>query len=749
VLAPGFHQSTGMNWQYAYTSHILPSIFTVMLLMAVAVYAWRRRNLPGASWFVIYCLLALPILAFHVIEYLAVDFETKIFWFNVEYLWWLPGTTAMTCFILEYAWPGRWATRRTLALLFVVPVLGLAFTLSNDFHHLLFRGYGFGGDVDPHYGPAGWAFMAYNWGLRVVSTIALVWLFVRSPQHRWPAVLILLAETVVGVLLVLDPLIPESWFFYVPWKTIPVVASAIALFGFRILDPIPLAHQTVIEQLQAGMLVLDLRGRVISLNPAAEGILNGSAQQVKGRLVKELLPAYPEKHLAESGETEIELGNGEGTGPRYYMVTNSLLNDFRGLKVGRLLLLRDVTEQKRAQQQVLEKLSRLHEASSHLIATLDLDQTMVEIARQSAWLLRCQKAGVIRLARENGQFELAADFGFSQDEQQALLADLPGWDFLTELVAQPKTIILQDAMDDHRLPDGARDRLGLSAILITPIWISKNPEEFIFVMEANATTQWREPEIEQLESLANRAAVALISANLHHEREVTAALEERQCIAANMHDGLAQTLSLLGMRVDRMQEIIEDDSDSEIVDALGDIRDVVNLASTEVRRSIARLLETPRPRSSLQYLLQAMLENIRTEGGPVLKFDSGSVRPLYIVSEQTDQVMPAVHEALLNAFYHAKAQTVYVRLESNQGNIHLTVEDDGVGFSLDCPDKYGNHFGLSVMRARAARIGGQIQIGTSPGKGTRITLTWTPEFSELQNSSQSPDMALQANGMGR
>lgn len=344
-----------MLWPYQYNHRIWPSIFTVMLLTVLAVYAWRRRNLPGALWFVIYCLLALPFLAFKVIGYLAVDFETKIFWFNVEYPWWTPGTTAMTCFILEYAWPRRWVTRRTLALLSMVPLLGLAFTFSNDFHNLLFRGYGFNGSVVPLYAPVGWVFVVYNLGLRVVSTIALVWLFVRSPQHRWPAVLIMLAEIIFGVLLVLDPFIQESWFFYVPEKAIPVVACAIALFGFRIFDPIPLARQTVIEHLQAGMLVLDLEGHVMSLNPAAERILNAPANQVKGKLVKELLPAYPEKRLADPGESEIELSFGEGTSLQYYMVTNSLLKDFRGLEVGRLLLLRDVTEKKRARAQILEQ----------------------------------------------------------------------------------------------------------------------------------------------------------------------------------------------------------------------------------------------------------------------------------------------------------------------------------------------------------------------------------------------------------
>lgn len=396
-----------------------------------------------------------------------------------------------------------------------------------------------------------------------------------------------------------------------------------------------------------------------------------------------------------------------------------------------------------------KQLTRLHEASSYLTATLDLNQVTEEVARQSAWLLRCQKAAIIRLGRQNGQFELAAIFGLSQAEQQYLLDELPDWVFLNELITQPKTIIVQAAIDDLRLPEGAVERLGLSAILITPLWTSENPGEFIMVMETNASRRWHGLDIELIESLANRAAVALMNVNLHHQREVAAALEERQRIAANMHDGLAQTLSLLGMRVDRMQEIIDGDRDPKTEEALRDIRDVVTLASTEVRRSIASLQEAPRPRSSLQDLLQAMLENIRTEAGSVLQYEPGSLQPLYIVSKQTDQVLPVVHEALLNAFYHAKAQTVTVRLEAEQEDIRLAVEDDGVGFSLDSSEQYGDHFGLSIMQARAARMGGQFQIDTSPGEGTRITLTWKPEFSESRDSSQQPELALQANGAGR
>lgn len=566
-----------MTGTYAYTPAIWPSIFTVILLTVLAVYAWRRRNLPGVSWFVIYCLFGLTFLAAKVIEFLAVDLQTKIFWFNIEYPWWLPGTTALTCFVLEYAWPGRWVTRRTLILLSLVPLLSLALLFTNNVHNLSFRDYGFQGDVIPLYGPAGWALVVYNLGLRAVSITALAWLIVRSPQHRLPAVLIMIAETVVGVVVVLDPYIEESQFFYVPEKALPVIACAIALFGYRILDPIPLARRTVIEQLQAGMLVLDLEGRVVSLNPAAERILSAPAKQVKGKLVKELLPAYPEKRPADSGETEIGLGFGEGTSLRYYMLTNSLLTDFRGLKVGRLLLLHDLTEQKRAQAQILD------------------------------------------------------------------------------------------------------------------------------------------------------------------QQKVQAALEERQRIAADMHDGLAQTLSYLGLQTDQAAELLQSGQVESVLNEFHHMQEAIDAAARDIRRSIASLQDQPRPLRSLQEALRATVDQVARESGSAIVLTTQIEDPVFIPRDQKEQVLRVVREGLVNASRHAQAERIAVDLNVVGDVITVTVQDDGQGFD---PDQVAiqneAHFGLSIMRARAARVAGEVRIDSQPGQGTRVILTW-PSSAASDNAGRSDE----------
>ncbi len=111
---------------------------------------------------------------------------------------------------------------------------------------------------------------------------------------------------------------------------------ALALFGFRILDPIPLARQTAIEQLHAGMLVLDTEGKIVNLNPAASSILGAPAKHLLGRPIRELLPTGIElaADLQVSGTEQVEInlpgpqrdGVGVGSEPRAYQLEVSSLN---------------------------------------------------------------------------------------------------------------------------------------------------------------------------------------------------------------------------------------------------------------------------------------------------------------------------------------------------------------------------------------------------------------------------------------
>jgi two-component system nitrate/nitrite sensor histidine kinase NarX len=191
-----------------------------------------------------------------------------------------------------------------------------------------------------------------------------------------------------------------------------------------------------------------------------------------------------------------------------------------------------------------------------------------------------------------------------------------------------------------------------------------------------------------------------------------------------MHDSLAQTVSLLGLQIDEAMELISKGSEQEAVEGLTMTRETVKQVSTDVRRSIASLQRTPRPRRSLQSLLADLPRQLSIENMNLIDFVFKIQEPLFLPQDQSDQALFVIQEALLNAYRHAKAQHIEIILDQQERELIITVRDDGVGFELgEWWRNSRDHFGLGIMHSRAANIGAKLQVTSSPGQGTRVTLT--------------------------
>ena len=136
--------------------------------------------------------------------------------------------------------------------------------------------------------------------LTLVNLVVLVWLFIRSPQHRWPVALMVTGQIAGRVLFAVDEMVgdpaPGAELLLIA-SAVPFAFYAIALFGFRIFDPLPMARQVVFEQLRAGVVVFDPLWRVIGLNPA-DGLdeLTGDDRTVGTMPVVVSIPSTP-NHL--------------------------------------------------------------------------------------------------------------------------------------------------------------------------------------------------------------------------------------------------------------------------------------------------------------------------------------------------------------------------------------------------------------------------------------------------------------------
>lgn len=241
---------------------------------------------------------------------------------------------------------------------------------------------------------------------------------------------------------------------------------------------------------------------------------------------------------------------------------------------------------------------------------------------------------------------------------------------------------------------------------------------------------------DMLTKLANVAAIALENARLFAQAERVAALEERRRVAAEMHDGLGQTLSYLGLMTDQVVEFLSDGQESPALERLRKTRETINKATRDVRRAIDRLMEEPPLSQNLQDRLRAALDEVASQHDFELVWQPESDSTLSCSPRMAEQVFKIAREALINAARHAHARTVSVRSGGSGKNYYVTIEDDGCGFDPSLPVSNG-HFGLQIMQARAEHIGGRIEIRSAPGHGTRVTLTWAAEGNEQNGTGSS------------
>ncbi len=394
-----------MTYQYSYSADIWLPVFTVFLLIALSAYSWRGRSVPGALPFALACLFTALWAVGLIMEYAAVDLAEKITWIKFQSIWQLLANTLITCFIFEFAWPQRWLNRRSLILLSIVPVLNIAAIFINTRYPLQTPGLGFDGPILPLYEQRSWLFLGYIYGLGLVNLLVFAWLFLHSPRQRWSVTVMAIGQIATGMIFLLEAAGIRYSKFPLEMFAIAVLffIYAVVRFGLYILNPVPLAHQMALKQMHTGMLVLDSHKRVVSLNSSAEQMLKLSAGRAMRRPIWELLPEYPDDLQIDMAGTEIELSLGMEQGIRHFTVTISLLKDWSGFDMGRLLLLRDVTEQKQVQANLIAQKQALAMLQERERLARDLHDTIGQVLGYASM----QIDAAAKLSRD-GQGETAA-----------------------------------------------------------------------------------------------------------------------------------------------------------------------------------------------------------------------------------------------------------------------------------------------------------------------------------------------------
>jgi signal transduction histidine kinase len=262
---------------------------------------------------------------------------------------------------------------------------------------------------------------------------------------------------------------------------------------------------------------------------------------------------------------------------------------------------------------------------------------------------------------------------------------------------------------------------GYYALLSVPL-IIKDEDYGAITLYYREAREFSEEESRLASSVAHQAALAIESARLREQAEQSAAMAERSRLARELHDSVTQSLYSIMLYAEAGARALAEGDKAPAVEYLRELRATAQEALREMRLLIYELRPLALEKIGLVAALRARLEAVEARSGMQTDFrveGADAVESLSFTLQ--DELYHIVHEALNNVLKHSNARHVQVDLRIQDTNVHLEVCDDGVGFASASNGAAGG-LGLSSMKERSQRLGGQLQIESSPGHGARVLI---------------------------
>ena len=277
--------------------YLITYLLSAFICVGISLYAFRRRKLPGARPFA-YLAASETVWTFgYFLQLVSPDLAGKLLWNNLQFLGAVGAPLAYLAFSFEYT--GRTIKRSTWRIILALSVAVLLLIWTDGLHHL-FR-------VNPHLVPGfpypalvyanGPTFILYpflGYILLIIGTYILAHNYLSAPR----AFRLQIATVLIGVLI---PWITTliTWLNLVPVPlheitpltfAVSNVVVAWALFRYRLFDLVPIAYDTLVENMEDGMVVLDRDQRIADINPVAQRILNLRLNKVFGKQFSQEIP---------------------------------------------------------------------------------------------------------------------------------------------------------------------------------------------------------------------------------------------------------------------------------------------------------------------------------------------------------------------------------------------------------------------------------------------------------------------------
>ncbi len=357
-------------------------------------------------------------------------------------------------------------------------------------------------------------------------------------------------------------------------------------------------------------------------------------------------------------------------------------------------LVRRLDERREQAQAALRETSALYKVAQ-TVAGVDQPEALLERVVESLQALARFRGLAVFGLKEDGRLSQEVGFGETEVTQSSLSPDE------RQALASAEGVIRLEA------------RQGATTALAVPLHV----QEWLWGVVVFSSRGAGPADLRLVQTVAGQLSLGLTKIALSRQKEELAAQEERSRIAREIHDGIAQSIYMLSLNLEKAAEVARDDE--RLGQRLGGLVGLAKEALLEVRHYIFDLKPLLAGDASLAGTIRAQMREFSAVSGlPVdLRLDG---------TERT--VSPAVgsalyritQEALANVFRHAGAKSIEARLAFNGDGLLLEIKDDGRGFGVAGDSAASQGRGLRNIHQRATEAGGAAEILSTPGRGTTV-----------------------------
>ena len=375
-------------------------------------------------------------------------------------------------------------------------------------------------------------------------------------------------------------------------------------------------------------------------------------------------------------------------------------------------------------EQRVQELEALYKADAKLYRRLDLDQVLQTLVDIALDILQADKGSLMVWDDHRERLVVRVATGFAP-ETMALMSFAPGEGSAGRVAVTGEPAIVEDTHTDASVVTRITEQEGIRSFLHVPIEIGGKIFG-VFNVDYTYPRAFGDHEMRLFVALAQRAAMAIETAQLHTQAQELAVVEERGRIARDLHDAVTQTLFSASLIAEVLPRIWEQDLDQGL-ERLEELRELTRGALAEMRTLLLELRPLSLAEAELGELLRQLADSLvgRARVSVTLEIEQEHPMP----PEVKVALYRIAQEALNNVAKHAQASQSQVSLRCEPQKLELEISDDGRGFDVSGVPR--DRLGLGIMRERAESVGATIEIESRMGCGTRVTVVWCGERQKI------------------